>query len=929
MSPETRVIVLGKLGSFYLESRLLDPQQSYELAHSCYAEIVSIAQANENINWFLFGCSGAANTLCRRYRLTHDPDDLANAGQAYRDLCASYDRVGMLNEAACSRMNYAVLLMEAVHGDKFYNLDNAIGLLRDVVKRYSKQQSGLDFKPDRYARALHNLGGALLMQAEEPHVRTMNIDEAVNVLQEALVHRPPERGVVERIHTLRALATAYPDWAGADSVAHARHLAEAANAEADALERGEKAPLKASWAVVAQHKSALYWDLDSLSAGPEGRANIETAIENHLANIKQIPRDKLPFLWAEWVGGFARLMGRICVEDGSMEHFNRSLTAFQKALDAVTIERDPRLNLVLNRELGKICHECQQWEQSLAVNRRAAEIGLWLGDIAGTTMSRANELAAVTRAVHFAVFAASQLNRPKEATELAEIGRARWLDDALRAALIRRSHASTEAKAAVDEAQAAVLELERQELNLLVQGIGGMMQGLQDNFGIPFGEHIKGRVTCDPKGEEQLRRSELVRVRSELCQAHEKLFHLLDKVSSSDADILQTRPNCEQIQNIAKRAGFPIVYLLATTWGSTAIIVSATTEILPLPGIDRRTVQELLYGDQGYVYSTTRGSGSHLEASLKAIEDSINQHVIDPIAAWGRDNGVDSFAIIGLGDIGLLPLQVSTVPAMLSVHMLPSARALNLSLVQKEVCNGNVKRLLTVGDPVSDGFRRLPFSRVESLVFGEAFESTGAIVHGFCDTPALADVKPHLTAATHVHLACHGTFRPFSPLNSTIHLNGHEVLPVESLLRPALKLASAELVILSACNSASEESWRTPDEAIGFPAVLLTAGARTVVAAQWEISDVATFLLMQQFCKEMLDKGLDAARSLSNAQRWLRSARSAELAEVVTGVRNRLGDDELRSKRLLSELREQLLMTDEDPPFADRRFWAGFVCVGL
>ena len=70
---------------------------------------------------------------------------------------------------------------------------------------------------------------------------------------------------------------------------------------------------------------------------------------------------------------------------------------------------------------------------------------------------------------------------------------------------------------------------------------------------------------------------------------------------------------------------------------------------------------------------------------------------------------------------------------------------------------------------------------------------------------------------------------------------------VRRLLRPALKLQGAELVVLSACNSATGEPWQTLDEAVGFPAALLAAGARTVVAAQSEVSDAVTLLVMHRF----------------------------------------------------------------------------------
>ena len=821
----SRVAVLTRLGSLYLENRVLDPLQSVDYASSCYGEVLGIANDRENVEWLVCGFSGSANVLSRRYQLTRDPDVLANAEQTFRDLIACCEKAGLSDHALRFRMNYATLLKDAVHGDRFDNLDRAIGLLREVAEQFSQPVRGAAFDPDRYARALYNLGATLLTQAEEPHVRSMNIDEAVAVLREALVHRPADRDITGRIRTLRALAVAYPEWSGADSTAHAQHLADAANAEADALEQQGVVPRKAAWAILAQQRSALYWDIDEMAESPDGRANVEQAIEIHLRNIELIPSDTLPFLWAEWVGGFARLAGRIGIEYSSVEYLNRSLAAFQNALDAVPVERDPRLCLVLNRELGRVCHECQQWERSLEANRRATDIGLVLCDAAGTNVSRANELEEVTRAIHFAVFAAAQLNRPGEAAELAEIGRARWLDDALRAAAIRRSDASAETKAAVDRAQAAVLELERRELDLMGQGAGGMAQRLQDALGLPFGGPLKIRVTSDLKGQEARRSNDLVKLRSELQKAHAQLNDLLDEVSSTSADILPRRPRSDQIQKIAESAGLTIVYVLATTWGSTAIFVGKTVEILPLPGIDRTTVRQLLYGDKGYVSLASEDSGCHLEESLKAIGEAIDQSIIAPITEWGCRNDVDSLAIVGIGDVGLLPFQVSTVPAGLSIRLLPSARMLDLSLARKAEDRGDATRFLTVSDPASDGFRRLPFSRVESLVLRGAFEKTGAMTHALLDSVTLAHLEALLQDATHLHLACHGTFRPFSPLNSAIHLAGDEVLPVESLLRPALKLAGAKLVILSACNSASEEFWRTPDEAIGFPAVVLAAGA--------------------------------------------------------------------------------------------------------
>jgi CHAT domain-containing protein len=918
-----KVGLLARLGSFYLENKKLDPWGSLDYARDCYGKVVSLAQEHDNWEWTLLGGSGTANVLVRQYELGRNPEDLATAESAFRELIEISDRLGMLEDALTNRTNYAYMLTKAVHGDRYSNLDKAIILLRQVLDSSSQQVRGESFDPLQYGRTLYNLAVALLQQAEEPHARTMNINEAVGILQQALLFRTPDRDPVGRIAVLRALSLALPEWEGADSLAHAHQLAEEARAEADALAQTGAMPDKAEWAQAAQRQSALFWDLDTVAGN---RANLYEAIADHSANIVRIPRDRLPLLWAEWVGGYATLVGRIGIEDHNPELWERSRAAFVDALEAAPREQDPRLRLILNRELGRVCHQCADWEGSLAANREAASIGISLADAAGTNVSRVNELEAVTRAIHFASYAAARLDKPAEAAELAEIGRARWLDEAIQLSAIRGSSLPNEAKIAVDVAQAAVLELERRELNLLDQGSAGAARRLENYLGIPLGGPLKLRVTADPNGTEAKLKEELAFVRARLQEAHEHLTGLLNSIAAEEA--LRTRLTCAQIQEIALKAGYPIVYLLSSVWGSTAIIVSEKVEILPLPGLVRPTVQDLLYGANGYVRLCAGAAEGDLEESLREIQATLDANVIGPLAAWCRDKEITTLALVGLGDVGLLPIQVSTVPAGLDIRLLPSARALRLSPAGSRSEGNEVKSLLTVGDPGSEGLRPLPFSGVESSVFSALFRSSGAAVIDLSKTPTLAMVEQRLSSATHLHLACHGTFRPFSPLSSVVHLEGHEELQVESLLRPALKLTGAELVVLSACNSASEEPWRTPDEAIGFPAAFLAAGARTVVAAQWEVSDAVTLLLMHRFCTGLLAGGSDVAGSLADAQRWLCGADTAKLIDAIDQILNALGDGEARSRRFLKEFQDEVRECDAPQPLADLRYWAGFVCVG-
>jgi CHAT domain-containing protein/tetratricopeptide (TPR) repeat protein len=918
-----RIRVLVKLGSFFLENKKLDPWQSLAEATECYRETVSLAQGVENARWMLIGSSGCTNVLVRRYELGRDPEDLVHADSAFRELIGISDRLGMFEDSLSIRTNYALMLTKAVHGDLYSNLDKAIELLRQVVHSRSQQVRGDSFDPFQYGRALYNLAVALLKQADEAHVETLNINEAIDLLQSALLYRTADRDRPGRISVLRALAQALPNWEGADSLDHAEQLADEARAEADALALTGNIPDAAEWAQAAKEKSALFWDIDRVAIN---RANLDVAIADHSANISRIPREQLPFLWAEWVGGYALLVGRIGIEDSISEFWQRSRDAFGDALALVKKNQDPRLCLKLNRELGRVCHQCADWEGSLAANREAAEIGISLVDGAGTNVSRGKELEEVTRAIHFAAYAAAQLGKPEEAAELAEMGRARWLDQAIQLAAIRNSSLPPKAKIELDQAQAGVLDLERRELKLLNSGSGGALRRLENFIGIPFGEIVKARQTADPDGSETKRKQELAGIRAQLQEAHLHLTDLLNSISTDES--AGGRLTSAQIQKIASDAGFPIVFLLSSVWGSTAIIAAKRIEILPLPGVVRSTVQELLYGDNGYIYLCTGAREGDLEGSLRRIKEIVDPHIIGPLAVWCRENGITTIAVVGLGDVGLLPLQVSTVPAGLDLKLLPSARSLSLSLTERHPERGDVKSLLTVGDPGSDGLPALPFSGIESSLFASLFRSSGARVTDLSRTPTLEVLEQNLSNPTHLHLACHGTFMPFSPLNSVVHLEGDERLEVESLLRPALKLKGVELAVLSACNSATGEPWRTPDEAIGFPAALLAAGARTVVAAQWEVSDAVTLLIMHQFCRAMLAGPSTGAGSLAEAQRWLSTADSAQLVGALDQILEALGQGSPRSRRLLTEFRDEIRNDRAPTPFADLKYWAGFISVG-
>lgn len=113
-----------------------------------------------------------------------------------------------------------------------------------------------------------------------------------------------------------------------------------------------------------------------------------------------------------------------------------------------------------------------------------------------------------------------------------------------------------------------------------------------------------------------------------------------------------------------------------------------------------------------------------------------------------------------------------------------------------------------------------------------------------------------------VHLACHGLYRPESPMLSSVHL-GDGWLTAAELLRLDL---SGSLVVLSAC-----ETGRTPaaagvgDEIVGLARAALGAGATGVLVSLWLVQDDAAARLVFRWY-ELLAAGRRRPQALREAQ---------------------------------------------------------------
>lgn len=216
---------------------------------------------------------------------------------------------------------------------------------------------------------------------------------------------------------------------------------------------------------------------------------------------------------------------------------------------------------------------------------------------------------------------------------------------------------------------------------------------------------------------------------------------------------------------------------------------------------------------------------------------------------------------------------------------------------------------LAVGCDVAGEWGELRHSEREATIIahlcqGEALTGAG---------PKLDRLRDGVDHYRWLHFACHGWFDPLNPLESYLQTGSGERLRAQEVLDDWH--LNAELVTLSACQSGVQKVLRS-DEPMGLVRGFLAAGARWVLATQWPVADLPTFLLMLNFYRQLTrqvreDTPLTPAAALRHAQSWLRSLSLVEAQQLAVALPGAEAE-----------------ITNLAQPFAEPRFWAGFVVYG-
>ena len=279
--------------------------------------------------------------------------------------------------------------------------------------------------------------------------------------------------------------------------------------------------------------------------------------------------------------------------------------------------------------------------------------------------------------------------------------------------------------------------------------------------------------------------------------------------------------------------------------------------------------------------SKREGEGAPAQTSKCTIDSlqPLHDAIIGPIADLCHG---DDLIIVPDGPLCLAPF--SALSQSKRIRTVPSLTSLKL-IVDSPKDYHSKSGVLLVGDPCLEKVTKrgqpmylpLPCAKMEVEMIGRILK-----VSPFTGTEATKKkVLEKIGPVALVHIAAHGkeetgeiALAPNAGWENNTEQGSKNLIPKEEdyILKMSDVLATglrARLVVLSCCHSGRGEV--KSEGVVGIARAFLAAGARSVLATLWRISDKATMVFMESFYQHLAD-GKKASFALHQAMKTLRNS---------------------------------------------------------
>jgi tetratricopeptide (TPR) repeat protein len=339
-----------------------------------------------------------------------------------------------------------------------------------------------------------------------------------------------------------------------------------------------------------------------------------------------------------------------------------------------------------------------------------------------------------------------------------------------------------------------------------------------------------------------------------------------------------TRAKRAQLRSVLERvrALRPSVLPNGTAFICLSLCRSVVTAIV-VSGPEAKVTAEQwtipLESSQTLVDQPSLVGGPFRERRLRALCVSASLGLFEPLLPRLRRTGVTRLAISAPGPLSQLPFEAfllgdgRVVADEFQILYLP-ALSLGVDLVERSAARTSGNALL-VGYADED----LPRTAEEMQALEMIWNGRARVLDR--DEHTKRGVLQALSEDyDHIHFATHGTFDPFAPLESALHLvrdpdRDSQRLTAADLAR--LSFGRAPVVTLSACSSALT-SYGSTNDCTGLTGSLLRAGARCVIGSRWPVYDSTATRFMAELHERMAGGAGTAQECVHETQRSLRRA---------------------------------------------------------